>query len=57
MTLATLTDGGFAVLEATAPGHVATVRRVVFDGLAPSEVADLERVCVAILANLDDAPG
>jgi DNA-binding MarR family transcriptional regulator len=57
VTLATLTDAGVAVLEATAPGHVATVRRVVFDGLGPGEVADLERVCAAILAGLDDASG
>jgi DNA-binding MarR family transcriptional regulator len=56
VTRATLTDDGLAVVEATAPGHVATVRRLVFEDLTPSEVADLGHVCGAILRNLEGAP-
>jgi DNA-binding MarR family transcriptional regulator len=56
VTRATLTDDGLVVVEATAPGHVATVRRLVFEDLTPSEVADLERVCGAILRNLEGSP-
>jgi DNA-binding MarR family transcriptional regulator len=55
-TLATLTDAGSAVVSASAPGHVATVRRLVFDGLDHEEVADLERVCAAILTRLERHP-
>jgi DNA-binding MarR family transcriptional regulator len=59
-TLATLTDTGHAVVVASAPGHVATVRQLVFDGLDRHEVADLQRVCAAIVARLErfaDEPG
>ncbi len=38
---ATLTDVGFARLEAAAPDHVATVRRVVFDHLTPAQTVAL----------------
>ncbi|MFI7542557.1 MarR family winged helix-turn-helix transcriptional regulator [Actinoplanes sp. NPDC049599] len=38
---ATLTDAGFAVVEQAAPGHVAAVRRYVFDTLRPDQVAEL----------------
>jgi DNA-binding MarR family transcriptional regulator len=56
ITLATLTDEGFEVVAVAAPGHVAAVRRLVFGGLDRGEVADLERVCAAILGSLDPAP-
>jgi DNA-binding MarR family transcriptional regulator len=36
--LCALTDAGFAVLEAAAPGHVETVRSLVFDPLSPTDV-------------------
>lgn len=49
--LATLTDDGFAVLAAAAAGHVAEVRRQVFDRLAPDQVARLREVCEAILGD------
>jgi DNA-binding MarR family transcriptional regulator len=35
---AVLTDEGFAMLEKSAPGHVATVRQAVFDRLTPEQV-------------------
>lgn len=51
-TVATLTDDGFAVLEAAAPGHVDFVRRAVFEGLTPRQVSDLRRTMSHIQANL-----
>jgi DNA-binding MarR family transcriptional regulator len=36
-----LTDAGFEVLEAAAPGHVANVRTIMFDPLAPDDVTAL----------------
>lgn len=64
-TLATLTDAGWDKVVATAPGHVAEVRRRVFDGLDPDGVAALTAVarhvtgaCGVALPTLDepDAP-
>lgn len=49
--LATLTDEGFAVLAAAAPGHVVEVRRQVFDRLSPDQVAELREVCESILGD------
>jgi DNA-binding MarR family transcriptional regulator len=45
---AILTDEGFATLAAAAPGHVAAVRRQMFDRLAPEEVAALGRISDAV---------
>lgn len=39
--LATLTDVGFEVLKAAAPGHVEAVRKVLFDPLTPEQVTVL----------------
>lgn len=47
--LATLTDEGFEVLEAAAPGHVDGVRRHVFDRLTPDQVGQLRGLCESIL--------
>ncbi|WP_350277891.1 MarR family transcriptional regulator [Kribbella sp. HUAS MG21] len=41
---ATLTDEGLAVVEKVAPGHVAAVRRYVFDALTPDQVAGLRDI-------------
>jgi DNA-binding MarR family transcriptional regulator len=46
--VARLTDDGRAMLERTAPGHVAEVRRLVFDRLAPEQVAQLRLLATAI---------
>ncbi|MFD2691684.1 MarR family winged helix-turn-helix transcriptional regulator [Streptomyces phyllanthi] len=43
-----LTDEGMALLERTAPGHVETVRKAVFDHLDPEQVGQLERICTGI---------
>jgi DNA-binding MarR family transcriptional regulator len=48
--LAELTDAGTAVLQATAPGHVAHVRSLVFDRLSPSEVDQLAALTARLLA-------
>ncbi|WP_210408345.1 MarR family winged helix-turn-helix transcriptional regulator [Allokutzneria sp. NRRL B-24872] len=48
IVLATLTDEGFAELAAAAPGHVGEVRRMIFDRLAPEQVAQLAEICSAI---------
>jgi len=42
--VAVLTDEGYAVLAATAPGHVAQVRRSLFDGLTADQVAQLKAI-------------
>jgi DNA-binding MarR family transcriptional regulator len=46
---AVLTDAGFAVLAAAAPGHVESVRRHVFDRLRPEQVRQLEEICLELL--------
>lgn len=48
-TNAVLTEAGWDAVVAAAPGHVAAVREAVFDGLSTQDVADMERVCSAIL--------
>jgi DNA-binding MarR family transcriptional regulator len=50
--VAALTDAGFAVLEAAAPGHVQEVRRQVFDRLDDAQVAALADVAQALSAAL-----
>lgn len=53
VTLAELTADGLAQVSAAAPGHVAAVRSLVFEGLDDRGVADLQRVCQAILNRID----
>jgi DNA-binding MarR family transcriptional regulator len=48
-----VTPAGRAAIEAAAPHHVDTVRRVVFDVLEPQDVAALERIAGHVLAKLD----
>jgi len=52
--LAALTDEGFAALEAAAPGHVASVRRHVFDHLDDAQVDALASVFEAIRTGLEE---
>ncbi|MFJ5778665.1 MarR family winged helix-turn-helix transcriptional regulator [Streptomyces sp. NPDC093094] len=47
-SIAALTGRGTDVLERTAPGHVETVRRRLFDRLTTEQVARLEEICTAI---------
>jgi DNA-binding MarR family transcriptional regulator len=49
-TLATLTDEGFAKVVATAPGHVAEVRRLVFDPLTKAQTQQLATIAQRILS-------
>ncbi len=46
--LAVLTDKGYAVLEAAAPGHVDAVRRQLFDQLSAAQVEQLGSISAAI---------
>lgn len=54
-TLAVLTEVGSEHLVAAAPQHVAHVRRLVFDALAPAEQHALREVSGKILARLDES--
>jgi DNA-binding MarR family transcriptional regulator len=56
-TNARLTDAGWEKVEATAPGHVGTVRDYVIDPLDAKDVEDLHRVMGKILAKLDPEHG
>lgn len=48
-----LTGQGRAAIEAAAPGHVATVRDLVFDSLSDSDVSALARISDAVLSRMD----
>jgi DNA-binding MarR family transcriptional regulator len=54
-TNAILTDEGYAVVVAAAPGHVEEVRRRVFDVLGPERVTALYEVCRDIVHGIDPA--
>lgn len=49
---AVLTDAGRARLESAAPAHVASVRRVLMDGLTADEFAQLGQLSAKVLAHL-----
>lgn len=49
-----LTDAGRAAIEAAAPQHVESVRRLVFDALTPEQVDTLATIAEAVLARLND---
>jgi DNA-binding MarR family transcriptional regulator len=51
--VARLTDDGWDVVVATAPGHVAAVRRYVFDVLTCDQVRQLDDIAGAVLSRLD----
>lgn len=55
VTLARLTDEGMRELVTAAPGHVETVRSLVFDGLTPDDVAALERIAGHVVARIEQA--
>jgi len=52
-TLATLTDAGRAVVTEVAPGHVETVRNLVFDPLTKGKARQLRDICHRILTAID----
>jgi len=47
--LAQLTDAGFAVVEAAAPGHVAAVRQYLIDRLSPEQLTALGEIGQTLL--------
>ena len=53
VTLVRMTEEGYAVLVAAAPGHVETVRSLVYDGLSKEDVDDLHRLMSHVLARLE----
>ena len=56
--IARLTDAGMTLLQAAAPGHVAEVRRLVFDHLTADDVDQLRAITAKLLPALtgDDQP-
>jgi len=52
-TNARLTPAGWAKVEESAPGHVATVREYVIDALTPEQVVQLGQIADAVLHRLD----
>ncbi|PUA81220.1 MarR family winged helix-turn-helix transcriptional regulator [Nocardioides currus] len=59
-TLATLSAKGWKKVVATAPGHVAEVRRLVLDPLTPAQVGQLARIGRRIMTAVDpqdECPG
>jgi DNA-binding MarR family transcriptional regulator len=52
-TLATLSDKGYAKVVASAPRHVAQVRKLVFDPLSRGQVKSLAVTLSAVLAEVD----
>ena len=53
VTMVSLTQEGWQHLVKAAPGHVETVRSLVFDGLKPEDVAALERIAGHIVERID----
>lgn len=49
-----LTPEGRAAIEAAAPGHVETVRDLVFDAVSDADVDALARISAAVLERLGD---
>jgi DNA-binding MarR family transcriptional regulator len=49
---AVITAAGRAVIERAAPAHVETVRRLVFDGLTPDQLATLTELTTGVLDRL-----
>jgi DNA-binding MarR family transcriptional regulator len=55
-TIATLTGDGYAKVEAAAPGHVRTVRNLVFDPLTPAQIKQLGQLTARIDAAIGPRP-
>ena len=55
-TRVVLRPEGARQLKAAAPGHLETVRRLVFDGLSPTQVQQLRRVMLKISGVVLSAP-
>ena len=55
VTMVRMTDEGYGVLVAAAPGHVETVRSLVFDGLSADDVEALGRIMRHVLKHIADS--
>ena len=55
VTLVTMTEEGYAVLVAAAPGHVETVKSLIYDGLDPEDVANLQKLMTHILERIESS--
>ncbi len=55
VTMVRLTTEGWQVLVAAAPGHVETVRSLVFDGLGREDVSALERIAGHVVERIEKA--
>jgi DNA-binding MarR family transcriptional regulator len=53
---AILTDEGYEVLKAAAPGHVQAVRTALFDQLSPQQVRQLREISETLLARRGGTP-
>jgi DNA-binding MarR family transcriptional regulator len=53
--LAQLTDEGFAIVEAAAPGHVAAVRKYLIDRLSPEQLKVMGEIGQVLLASTSDS--
>jgi DNA-binding MarR family transcriptional regulator len=54
-TTATLTEAGWNLVVAAAPGHVAAVRRYVIDGLTEQQIAALREVACHVVQQITEA--
>ncbi|MGP4000751.1 MarR family winged helix-turn-helix transcriptional regulator [Streptomyces sp. 8N706] len=55
--LTVLTEEGYAMLEKSAPGHVAAVRGAIFDRLDPQQVEQLGEICRIMAEGLQPERG
>ncbi len=55
VTMVRLTGDGWRALVEAAPGHVETVRSLVFDGLGADDVAALERIAGHVVERIERA--
>ena len=55
VTLVTMTEPGYAVLVAAAPGHVETVKSLIYDGLDADDVANLHKLMSHILERIESS--
>ncbi|WNM33749.1 MarR family winged helix-turn-helix transcriptional regulator [Streptomyces sp. Li-HN-5-11] len=53
--LVELTEEGMELLTGAAPGHVAAVRRAVFDALSPEQVEQLAAITATVIGSLEQA--
>ena len=55
VTMVTMSEEGYAVLVAAAPGHVETVKSLIYDGLEPEDVENLRKLMSHILGRIESS--